>query len=68
MKPEFKYDIELKKTYAKDLQERDKAKLVKRFMNEEIYLCPTCEKMLLSTYKFCPECGQRLNQDLISFL
>ena len=46
-----------------ELIERDTAKAVKADDKYDLEYCPVCRKVIISTYKFCPYCGQRLDME-----
>ena len=47
------------------LLERDEPKpaKVEKTGSGSIYYCPSCEKMIFSTDKFCSKCGQRIDEE-----
>ena len=56
--------------YIETLKERDKAKplvksdIIVRLDGKPHGNCPVCKlPILFSTFKFCPQCGQRINQE-----
>ena len=51
----------------KELEARDEAKAVKRETKWTLTYCPTCDKLVSSEPKFCPNCGQRLDYDNTAF-
>lgn len=46
-----------------DLIKRDTAKAEKADERYDLTYCPTCNKVTISTYTFCPACGQRLDKE-----
>lgn len=59
------------KDYIKMLKERDKEKPMHQHWFhsladdcEKFYnACPTCDEFISRDYKFCPNCGQRIDTD-----
>lgn len=52
--------------HINSLIERDVAKAVKKHDTYDITFCPVCDNVVISAYKFCPTCGQRLDADNIA--
>ncbi len=46
-----------------DLIKRDTAKAEKADEKYDLTYCPTCNKLTLNSYVFCPDCGQRLDHE-----
>lgn len=49
--------------HINELIERDTAKAEKADEKYDLTYCPTCSKVTISTYTFCPACGQRLDHE-----
>lgn len=49
--------------HINELIARDTAKAVKADGKYDLTYCPTCGAIVISLYKFCEVCGQRLDHD-----
>lgn len=45
----------------RELVERDTAKKIE--INAGVPICPVCGRRVVRCYDFCPDCGQRLEQE-----
>ena len=62
--------------YIKRLKERDEPMAIIEqtlispvdYKRTKHYRCPRCGDIISLTYKFCPQCGQALDTETISFM
>lgn len=64
------------KEYIKMLKERDEPMAIieqelispVNYEKSTHHRCPTCGRIISLAYAFCPQCGQRLDTETISFM
>ena len=54
-------DTDLTPEQIRELKERDTAKKIE--IDAGIPTCPVCGRRIVKCYDFCPDCGQRLEQE-----
>lgn len=54
-------DTGLTPEQIKELKERDKPRKIE--LNAGVPTCPVCGRRIVKCYDFCPDCGQRLEQE-----